>query len=144
MMRAAFAPTVNRMAPDIRRRIYAPLLERVEVNVYIVQLFAVVAVARGNEFQGIETSLFGRRTAPHIFDHRTRAVDVDDLFAAAGRAGRTRVIVNIQPAADQGRVADATGYLPRQTARRGHAADVEIFIERETVDRAGQRLCRDL
>src|SRR5207237_1591409 len=34
--------------------------------------------------------------------------------------------------------------FPRQPARRGRAADVEILIERETVDRARRRLVRDL
>ena len=58
MMWPALAPTVDRMTPDVRCRILAALIKRVEIHVYILQLFTVVAITRGDQFQSIETSLF--------------------------------------------------------------------------------------
>src|SRR5919206_3650287 len=69
--------TVERTAPKGRPRILALFVQGVKVNVNILQLLEVVAVARRDEFQSFQTSLFGRHPPPQILDHRTRAVDVD-------------------------------------------------------------------
>jgi hypothetical protein len=83
-----------RATPDCRPGEIALLVKGVEINVNFPQLLQIVAVAGGDEFQGVEAGLLGRRAAPHILDDRARTVDVDGLLAAARRAGRADLVVN--------------------------------------------------
>ena len=60
----------------------------------------------------------------HVLDDGMRADDLDALFADASRSGGAHGVVDVQPAADQRRVADPAGNLEREAAGRGDARQV--------------------
>jgi len=76
------------------------------------------------------------RAAPHLFHDQERAQVVEVGFAAAGRSGGADFVVHVESRAENRRVADAAGNLPRQPAGRRHAADVAAGVDAVAVDRA--------
>src|SRR5204862_5409761 len=57
-------------------------------------------------------------------------------FATTGGAGRANLAVDIQPRAEDRRIADPSRNLPRQPTRRRHTADVASAVDAVAVDRA--------
>src|SRR5439155_11817588 len=76
------------------------------------------------------------RAAPHLLDDHERRQVVEIGFAAPGRSGGADLAVDVQPRAENRRVADAAWNLPRQPARRRHAADLAFRVDAVAVDRA--------
>src|SRR5205085_11085500 len=86
--------------------------------------------------QGLHASVLRVRAAPHLLDDEEGAEVVEVRLASSGRACRADSAVNVEARAEYGRVADATGNLPRETARRRHAADFALRVDAVAVDRA--------
>src|SRR5262245_37853755 len=133
-----------RAFPQRGRAVFALLIDGVKIDVAEGgQLFLVIAVTRRDAFDRVHRR-FGRRHSPaHVLDDRMRAVDVYALFAAPGRARRADLVVDVHPAADQRRIADAARYLPRQPGGRRHAGNVPVRVNGQTVDRAGRAVTKN-
>src|SRR5215207_526109 len=81
--------------------------------------------------------------AAHLLDDEEGAEVVEVRLAPTRRAGRADRAVHVQPRAEDGRVADAPRYLPRQPRGRRHAADLALRVDRVAVDRAVEVLLAD-
>ena len=76
---------------------------------------------------------------PHVLDDRMSAGNLDVFFPAAGRAGRSHVLIGVAAGADDRRIAAPAGQLERQSAGRRDARHFSFFVERRAVDGAGRR-----
>src|SRR5689334_25040960 len=76
------------------------------------------------------------RATPHLLDDEERTQVVEVRFPATGGSGRAHAAVDVQAGSENRRVAHTTGNLPRQTARRRHAADVAAGVDAVAVDGA--------
>src|SRR5262249_30318317 len=89
----------------------------------------VAVVAVDDALQCVHTRFLGGHAVTHVLHDGVRSGDFDVLFAAAGGAGSAHVLVAIAAGADDGRVATASGQLPRQPAGRGHARHLPLFVQ---------------
>src|SRR5689334_12961078 len=105
----------------------------------LAELSLVVIVIGDDALHGFHASFCWRCAAPHHLDDGVRAVDLDALFAATGRACRADFVIDKQSTADDRRIADAPGYLPGQTAGRRHPGEVATLVDGNAVDRPGRR-----
>ena len=77
---------------------------------------------------------------PHRLDDDERRQVVEIRLAAAGRSGGADAVPHVQPGAEDRRIADAARHLPRQPARRRHAADLAARTDGVAVDRAPEMI----
>src|SRR5262245_11752025 len=134
-----------RAIPQGSRAVFALLVDGVKADVAERgQLFFIVAVARRDAFDSVHRRFGGRHPAAHILDHRMRPVNVNALFAAPGRARRADFVVDVQPAADQRRIADSPRYLPCHPGGRRHTGHVTVGVNGQTVNRAGRAVAKNL
>src|SRR3712207_1360239 len=80
------------------------------------------------------TRILGCAAAAHLLDDEERAEVEEVRLATPCRARRADRAVDVEPRAEDGRVADAPRYLPREPARRRHAADLALRVYRVAVD----------
>ena len=83
------------------------------------------------------------RAAPHLLDDEERRQVVEVRFAASRRSGGADVAVDVESRAQNRRVAGAPRNLPREAARRRHAADLALRVDAVAVDRAPEVLAVD-
>ena len=74
----------------------------------------------------------------HLLDDQERRQAVEVGLAAPRRPRRPHRAVDVEPRPENRRVADPPRYLPRESARRGHAADAAAGIDAVAVDGAVQ------
>ena len=77
-----------------------------------------------------------RHAAAHRLDDQERRQVVEIRLAASGGAGGADLVVDVEPGAEDRRVAGAAGDLPGQAARGRDAADVAVRADAVAVDRA--------
>src|SRR5919197_1067019 len=120
--------------------VLAARVEDVEVDAEVRQAAAVEqALLYGvglDAAQGGHAGVLRVRAAAHLLDDEERAEVVEVRLAAARRAGGPDRAVNVESHAQDGRVAHAPRDLPRQAARRRHAADFALRVDAVAVDRA--------
>ncbi len=75
--------------------------------------------------------------AAHLLDDEERAEVVEVGLAAAGGAGGADGVVAVLARADDRRVPDPPGDLPREPAGGGHRGDLPLRVHRVQVDRPG-------
>src|SRR5215471_20048810 len=73
----------------------------------------VAVVIADDAFQGVHPRFLRCHAMAHILHDGVRARDLDVLLAAAGSSGGAHVLVAIAAGADDGRIAAASGQLPR-------------------------------
>ena len=76
------------------------------------------------------------RAAAHRLDDRERRQVVERRLAAPGRSGGADILPHVETGAENRRIADPPGNLPRQAARGRHAADFTARTDGVAVDRA--------
>ena len=121
---------IGRARPQRYASVRAVVAQDVVRHVHVRQLVHVAVVVADDALEGVHAGLFGRHAVAHVFDDRVSAADLDVLFAVAGGARRAYVLIAIAAGADDGRVARASGNLPRQTAGCGCARHLTLFIQR--------------
>src|SRR5262249_14217450 len=88
----------------------------------------------------VERGVLRMHAPAHSLPGANRAEVVEVGLAAAGGARRADVAVDVEPGAEDGRVADAARDLPRQAAGGGHAADLPLRVDPIAIDRAVQMM----
>ena len=78
------------------------------------------------------------RATAHLFHYQERAKVVKIRLATPGRAGRAYRAVNIEPGAEDGRVAKPSGNLPGQSAGGSNATDFALTVDTIAIDRSVQ------
>ncbi len=70
----------------------------------------------------------------HVFDDHEGGAVAHDVFAESGGSGGSDFVVDVEPAPDDGGVADAAGEFTSPSAGGASAGDVSVSVEDEEGD----------
>src|SRR5215510_4384314 len=131
MVSPAAAVPAPRVTPQGRASKLAALVQRIKLDVEFSKLLQVAVVTGDDALACFQTRVSRRQPSTHHLNDRVRAADLEVLLAAARRARCSHFVINKQSAPDDGRVADPTGYLKRQSAGSSCTGDVSAVVNSE-------------
>src|SRR5215213_100854 len=121
-------------------RVLAPGVQNVktyaEIGIPALVQQALFDRIRLYPLQRFEPRVFRRHPPAEVLDDQKRAEIVEVRLSAPRRARGPDGAVDVKPRAQDGRIAHAAGYLPRESARRRHSADLPCRVDGVTVDRS--------